>query len=79
MENNHDTHSQIMFLLGEIRGDIKGVHQRLDALNGKTAKNSSRIDDLEIKEATRAGKAVGMGLVGGSVISVIAWVVNKFT
>lgn len=44
-------HSEIMMILGEIRGDVKGINQRLDTLNGSVAKTKDDILTLRIADS----------------------------
>lgn len=39
--------NEMMLMLGEIRGDVKGINTRLDISNGRIAKSEGRIDTLE--------------------------------
>ena len=70
-----DFHVKIAEELGKIRGSMnegfKGVHQRLDSLNGKVSKHDDDIRSLQIFDAKNEGKNIVSAKwwgVGGSVL-----------
>ena len=66
-------HEQIMFSLGEIKGELKGVNKRLDKLNNGQSKNTDDIVDLQTDRAKITGIVVG---VSGVVSIIVALVSN---
>ena len=60
-----------------IRDDIRGVHSRLDALNGRTRSNEQAIAVLEDRhsDGRRSGAAWG-GFVGGFLV-IAGWIAEK--
>lgn len=48
--------ARIMEKLGELHGDIRGINQRLDTLNGSVAKVKTEIVDLKVEDAKIAGE-----------------------
>lgn len=60
-----------------IRDDIRGIHSRLDALNGRTRRNESAIDVLQDRgRDDRKLSAAWGGFVGG-LIMVSAWLAER--
>lgn len=60
-----------------VRDDIRGVHDRLDQLNGRTRASEQAIAVLQdrVKQETRASRrdgAIGGGVVGGIALLVEA-------
>lgn len=53
METQHK--EEIMYALGELKGDVKGVHTRLDTLNSKVAKQEAKIQDLQVVDTEMLG------------------------
>lgn len=53
-----------------IREDVKGVNDRLDALNGRTREAEQQIAVLEERTSARAAALLGGG-VGGVVIAAV--------
>lgn len=69
-------HNEIMYMLGSISSDIKGINAHLEKLNGKTEKTANRVDDLERGEIARQAKASVWGILGGAIISGAIWLLN---
>lgn len=44
--DNEKLHESIMYLLGEIKAELKGVNQRLDTVNGRIGKHDTIIDQI---------------------------------
>jgi len=59
-------HNEIMFTLGELRSDVKGINSRLDALNGKTAETVKRVDNLEATRDEQRGGWKLFAMLGGA-------------
>ncbi len=65
MDVQHEEFERWMHLL---RGDLQGVHARLDALNGRTRVAEERIAVL----ADRAHEARRSGAMGGGIVAAFA-------
>jgi len=68
---------KILIIVGEIKGEVKGINNRLDRMNGtiqshdnRINKNESAIDQQKSKSALIAGL---VGFVVSAVGLVIAW------
>ena len=78
MTENHD---QIVLMLGEIRGEVKGINQRLDISNGRLAKHDSSIQSLQEFQARHSGETKIIGVIWGSLsalgVSLMVWFLTK--
>jgi hypothetical protein len=70
------TNADILLAIGRLEGGVLGINQRLDTLNGRTARTEIRLSDIELSRAKEKGYMAGIA----SVVS-IAWgvVVAYFT
>jgi hypothetical protein len=64
--------------LGEIKGELKGINQRLDTQNGSIKKYGERINCLETFRDTMVGKISVIAVVFGLIGSVVLSIVNSF-
>lgn len=58
-----DKHSDIMYMLGEMRGDIKGVLAYMEKQNGRLEKVENRTSNLENAENYRRGQAAIISII----------------
>ena len=65
------TNDDIMRSLGNIEGQLTGIHSKLDTQHGRLNNHGERISRVERKLAWYAGAAGAFGAVAGYVISVI--------
>jgi len=72
------TLNDIYLVVGEIKGEVKGINSRLDKVNGRIEKGEERTNKLETFCDTHEGREKGitliMGIIGaviGSLISII--------
>jgi len=73
---------KILLIVGEIKGEVKGINNRLDNINGSIKNHEIRINDNEDSISQQKGKATLCGAVTATVISAIgiaiAWLgLNK--
>lgn len=75
MENNDEILLNLVGGMGELKGQVsegfKAVHQRLDILNGRTAKSEGKIDLIEKQQATSDGRMLGISWVFGGITALI--------
>ena len=65
-----EDHTQIMQSIGELKGLVVGITQRLDIANGRTGKNEEKIDGLEKNQRYLDGKLFAFGWVFGAIIGI---------
>jgi hypothetical protein len=76
-----DQHGQIMFVLGQLMGEVKGVQQRQDTTNGKVLKAAADIELLKQVNSTKDGESKGLSktaLVILNVITVLALIISVY-
>ena len=85
MPENKDEQKPNFFTLfqvvGEIRGEVKGINSRLDRLNGHLSNHEDRINKNEDGISNIRGRATGAGAIAGfigGVITVIIAIVTFF-
>jgi hypothetical protein len=70
------SNSDIMGAIGELRGLMVGVDQRLDVLNGRTAKTEDKVQIIENSRAKERGYITGIvsvfSIIGGLVSAWLA-------
>ena len=74
MEPNNEKHGEILYMLGEIRGDVKGINERLNKINGRIDKH-----DLTLAEFNNFKIRAGVfgGLLGFAVSLFGSWIIKK--
>lgn len=79
-----NTQDKILYELGEIKGELKGINQRLDRVNGRIDDHDDKINALEgFKDEIIGGEkqkiktaSLGGALAGGFVTAII-WLASK--
>jgi len=61
-------HSDIMYAIGEMRGDIKAINDRLDTLSNEIANNAKDIDKIKLVFAKFGGVVLTI-----STLIAVAW------
>jgi len=78
MESGHE---QIMLMLGEIRGDVKGIHQRLDISNGRLSKHDVSLNELKSYQDRQIGQTKLLSVVWGAAsaicVSLITFLITR--
>ena len=82
----NDKHEQIMHELGSLKGSteqgFKGVHERLDKLNGSVARHEEELTQLKIVDAkNEGGKSISNKLwgIGGTILgAVVIFLITNF-
>jgi len=69
---------QILKEAGEIKGEVKGINQRLDRVNGNLKDHDTRINCNEHKIDNITGKATIIGSIIGFIGAVIIACIAKF-
>lgn len=75
MENNE---SQILLLLGEIKGQIGGFIASLAEVKGRADDHDSRLRTLETKSSKQSGVIIGITMVATAGASFIAFLAQHF-
>lgn len=84
---NEENHKEIMYKLGELSEGMRGVHIRLDKINGTVQRHEEEIFTLKLTKSYVSGvsKVVSLiiGAVGGLIAIlipyIIALIVPRFT
>ena len=76
-----ESHEQVILMLGEIRGDVKGIHQRLDVSNGRLLKHDQALQELKTYQDTQSGQtkilASIWGCISAAAVSLIVYFITK--
>lgn len=64
-----ELHNQIMFMLGEIKSDVKTIKEQ-------TIKTNGRVDSLERESLQKQGKMSVLGAFGGVASSLIIIIID---
>lgn len=75
MKDRRQNDDKMMFLLGEISSDVKGINARLDKVNGRLDKHDIKIDVLESEKDQELGKAKVHAWVAGGFSSIVVAVI----
>jgi hypothetical protein len=57
------TNGEILLAIGKLEGLMVGVNQRLDTLNGRTAKTEQRVSHIETQRSKDKGFLAGIAAV----------------
>ena len=63
---------KILLIVGEIKGEVKGINARLDKQNGTLKNHDDRINDNETFKDQQKGKSIVYGAIGGFITLVIS-------
>lgn len=78
---DNDSHNQVMFLLGQVDGGIKGINARLDKINGRLDRHDTKIEDLDKAKSEQTGSVkiiAGIwGVTSSVIIGIITWLITK--
>lgn len=55
-----DEHGQLMQAMGELKGLVSGINQRLDAQNGRVGKLEGKIELIEKQQASQEGRLLNI-------------------
>ena len=79
-ENNQKPNFFTLYqMVGEIRGEVKGINGRLDRLNGHLGDHNDRINKTEDTIANLKGRAAGAGAIAGFIGGALTVVIAIFT
>ena len=77
---NNQLHNEIMRSLGRIEGEVKGINQRLDVINGTLKDYDKRINIAENEVTSIKAKAAMLGaLLGAGVSAFWSYVKDRFS
>ena len=65
--------------MGEIKGDVRGIHTQMKLQNGRLNVHSKRINDNESSIDQNKGKAMGAGFIAGAIGGIITIVLAILT
>lgn len=71
--------SDILLLLGEIKGEVKGINQRLDVSNHRTEKVENRVTSLESTRDQQKGGWRVTTVIAGAVSTAVYFILGKTT
>lgn len=75
---NTEQYGQLMQAVGELKGKVDGVNQRLDVSNGRLSKHDQKIEALGKFQDNLAGKIAIIG-IGASALGALAmWALSYF-
>ena len=66
-------------MVGEIKGEVKGISTRLDRLNGHLGNHDDRINKAEDTISNLKGRAAGAGAIAGFIGGVITVIIAVST
>ena len=65
-----ENHDQTMLAIGELKGLIVGITQRLDGQNGRLSKSEGKIDLIEKQQSRSDGRLTAYGWIFGGLIGI---------
>ena len=74
-----DYTKEIFRAIGNIEGDIKGIHTQMKIQNGRLNTHSKRINDVESSIDQTKGRAMGAGFIAGAIGGIITIVLAILT
>ena len=77
-ENYANMHREIVLELGEIKGQLQGINQRLDKVNGRVAACETDVQGIKLSIAKFTGYIVAMSTVMAITWNILyAWARTK--
>jgi DNA anti-recombination protein RmuC len=74
-ENQKPNFYSLYQMVGEIKGEVKGINAHLEKMNGRLDSHSTKINILESTTDQMKGKATGAGAVAGFIAGAISIII----
>ena len=68
---SNETENKILLLLGELKGDVQGVHREVRRINGSIKDLYKRTDSLNATRNRQKGAAKVIGLIFGGIVTIV--------
>ena len=69
---------KILLIVGEIKGEVKGINSRLDKINGSIKDHEGKINKNENDIVASKAKATLLGAMAGIIVSVLGATIAYF-
>lgn len=68
---------EVLYSLGEIKGELKGIHEKIDAVLEQAQKTNGRVNRLEEWRSNLMGKITIIVVIVGAIFSTASGMLSK--